>query len=100
MSKIGALRAKITHNFWGSNQHELGKKWAQNAPFASIFQKFSRGRPPGPPPAGGGLPLPHPPPAALRADLVTPPPAVDPLDPPLRLIHRVLSNPQRKNYDQ
>ena len=40
ISKIGALKAKITHNFWGRNQHELGKKWAQNAPFLSIFQKF------------------------------------------------------------
>ena len=36
-------------------------------------KKISRGRPPGPPPAGGGIPLPHPPPAALRADLDTPP---------------------------
>ena len=38
------------------NQHDLGKKWAQNAPFASIFQKFPGGGP-GPPPAGGGNPL-------------------------------------------
>ena len=30
------------------NQHDLGEKWAQDAPFASIFQKFSRGRPPDP----------------------------------------------------
>ena len=56
----------------GKNQHAIGKKLSQNAPFASIFLKISRGRPPGPPPAGGGYPLPHPPPAALRADLVTP----------------------------
>ena len=42
------------------NRHELGKKWTKNAPFASIFQNFSRGRPPGPPHAGGGIPLPHP----------------------------------------
>ena len=60
MSKIGALRAKITHNFWGSNQHELGKKWAQNAPFASIFQKFSRGRPPRTPTCRRGSPPPAP----------------------------------------
>ena len=76
----------------GGNQHANGKSWTQNAPFASIFLKISRGRPAGPPPVGGGFPLPHPPPAALRADLVTPPPppppppAVDPLDPPLLIL--------------
>ena len=63
ISKIGALRTKLTHDFGGKNNTNSAKKWAQNAPFASIFQKFSRGRPPGPPPAGGGVP----------ADLVTPP---------------------------
>ena len=44
------------------------------------FSKIFPGEPPGPPPAGGGIPLPHHP---LRADLVTPLPAVDSLDPPL-----------------
>ena len=39
----------------------------QNAQFWGNFQKISRGRPPGPPPAGRGDPLPHPPPfGALR----------------------------------
>ena len=32
---------------WKKNRHELGKM-TQNAPFASIFQKISRGRPPDP----------------------------------------------------
>ena len=58
--RSGALETKITQKFWGENQHAIGKKWTQNAPFASIFLKISRGRPPGPPPAGGGFPPPTP----------------------------------------
>ena len=34
-----------TQFFGGWDLHELGKKWAQNAPFASVFQNFSRGDP-------------------------------------------------------
>ena len=49
------------------------KKWAQNAPFDSIFQKFSRGRPPGPPPTGGGIPLPPPSPCGASHRLCYPP---------------------------
>ena len=41
-------RQKLHTIFWGKNKHELGKKWAQNAPFASIFLKFSGGGPPDP----------------------------------------------------
>ena len=42
----------------------------QNAPFWVNFPKNSRGRPPGPQPAGGGDPLPHSPPfGALRLRL-------------------------------
>ena len=44
ISKIGALKAKITQNFLEKNQ-QARKKWAKNAPFASVFQKFSRGTP-------------------------------------------------------
>ena len=32
----------------GENQHAIGKNWTQNAPFAPIFLKISRGRPPDP----------------------------------------------------
>ena len=49
--EIGALKAKITHNFWGLKSTRTRQKWAQNAQFASVFQKFSRGDPdPLPPP--------------------------------------------------
>ena len=42
---------------------------------SSPFWKYVPGdASPQPPPAGGGIPLPHP--AALRADLATPPPAI------------------------
>ena len=41
------LWRKITY-FLGKNQHKRGKKLAQNAPFASIFHKFSQGVPPNP----------------------------------------------------
>ena len=47
--RSGALKTKITQKFeGGGNQHAIGKKWTQNAPFASIFLKISRGRPPDP----------------------------------------------------
>ena len=47
ISEIGTLTAKITHNF-GEKSTGNRQKWAKNAPFASVFQKFSRG--PGDPP--------------------------------------------------
>ena len=74
ISEIGALKTKITQNFEGKNQQAIGKQLTQNAPFASIFlKKKFPGEAPGPPPAGGGYPLPHPLPVAIRADFVTPP---------------------------
>ena len=45
-------------HFFGINYLKI----RQNAPFWGNIPKISRGRPPGPPPAGGGDPLPHPPP--------------------------------------
>ena len=41
-------RQKLHTIFWGKIDTNSAKKWAQDAPFASIFQKFSRGRPPNP----------------------------------------------------
>ena len=49
--EIGALKAKITHNYfvWGGGSTRTRQKWAQNAPFESVLQKFSRGDPDPPP---------------------------------------------------
>ena len=44
-------------------------KMHQNAPFWGNFPKISRGRPPGPPPAGGMTPSPTLPLSALRASV-------------------------------
>ena len=52
--RSGALKTKITPRNWGQNQHAISKKWTQNAQFASILLKISRGEAPGPPPTGGG----------------------------------------------
>ena len=86
ISEIGFLKAKITYD-WG-DQHEFDKKKMGSEYTICInLKKFPR-EAPGPPPTGGGIPLPRPPPAALRLDLVTPPSpppprAGDSLDPPL-----------------
>ena len=40
ISEIGTLTAKITHNF-GEKSTGNRQKLAKNAPFASVFQKFS-----------------------------------------------------------
>ena len=55
------------------NWHDISKKWAQNAPFTSIFNKFPGGGPPDPH-LQEGYPLSQPPHAALHAHYVTPPP--------------------------
>ena len=47
-------------NFQCKKRVLITSKWTQNAPFWCNFWKNFRGRPPGPPPAGGGDPLPHP----------------------------------------
>ena len=39
VSKIGALKARITHKVLGKNRH-VGKKWAQNAPLLREDKKF------------------------------------------------------------
>ena len=46
---IGTLKAKNTHNFGRKKSTCNRHKWAKNAPFASVFQKFSRGDPDPPP---------------------------------------------------
>ena len=72
-------RQKSQSHDW-EDQHQ---KWAQNAPFASMFKNFpGEAPPPGPPPKGGGIPSRTLPPATLRMDLVTPPQG-NPLDLPL-----------------
>ena len=75
-------RQKLHTIFGKKNPHQLGKKWAQNAPFASILHKFSRiptcrrGYPPSVQP-------PPPPPTCGASRRFGYAPAVDPLDPPL-----------------
>ena len=44
----------------GKNQHAIGKKLSQNAPFASIFLKKFPGEAPRTPTCGRGIPLPSP----------------------------------------
>ena len=101
-----SFEGKNYTQFFGKNQHELGKnglRMHQSSETHSLFLRLrcvnKRGSPtmecticihfskifpgetPGSPPAGGVSPS-RTLPAALRADLVTPP-AVDALDPPL-----------------
>ena len=44
------MKTRITQTFFlgGGDQHAIGKIWTQNVPFASIFLKLSRRRPPDP----------------------------------------------------
>ena len=58
--RSGALKTKITQKVLGKNQHAIGKKWTQNAPFASIFLKKFPGGGPRTPICERGIPPPAP----------------------------------------
>ena len=79
-----SFEGKNYTSLWRRNQHEFcKKKLAQNAPFASNFQKCFGGVP-GPPPAGGvSTPAPFPKRRFAPICWLPPSPAVDPLDPPM-----------------
>ena len=88
-----SFEGKIYTDIWGRNQHEFCKKRVQNAPFASDYQKCSRGRPSRAQTCRSGIPLPYPSSSgALRRFRLPPPPpswAVDPLDPPVLHVTRL-----------